>query len=760
MILRLGLFFLSMLTCSMVWAVGFGNVETKSYLGEPLNISIPLILSAEERKSKLQVMLATQKEYQTLEQNIPKSYALLRADMIENDGELVVNISSFQAIDESFLTIILKVQRGRGNFYKRIQLILDPAWRKPNRFIHEKIEMSGASPTNTTPIASAPIQQGDPMQQSQALPPYSPSLDWARRASYGPVQSGDNLSEIAYRLRKDKRFSNHQVMLALFHANPQAFERNDINRLKQGAFIQVPKLQDVQVFFNSKDYQALEKSLDQKKKKIQKDKSTAEPTVNHQPVRKFRSRVSLGMTESLGARTESNTSISDAVVLSRLEKLEPLYDQVMSSNIRIDGIGVKVDSLAEEVRSLHQKVDALAQANGTQTNRMKNSGEKGYGWWWFLFLLILNILLLLFFLYRRQRTLWQEKLKKIQHKNIYATPESKQAPFDDVMQQSFADNVLNDDSSVPEESDVKRKPNESPFSPDFRSDFPPHPMDDDSPATLGFESANVRLADEDVKNTDIEEKNEKIHIDHATYFEVAIQKEDWREAEQHYQGMVKNVQNQPRIQASYIQMLHHEKCVRQRNNALLSLYKTYDKVKWNRFCSLFDDDIWHQLQDERVISFTGDVMEEGVERSNLAAKEMASLLAISDLDVQGTSELPAFNADTKDEQSKKSNDDVADIMDQTVVMSAKDLAQWGDAEANKLENNPSKSEEADYMDTGDVGKWGKVEETTDDDLMLEVDFDIEEELKEDKPEAGKVEFTEIDVEFTGEIEVPIEDKKK
>ncbi|MDQ7004116.1 MAG: hypothetical protein Q9N67_04025 [Ghiorsea sp.] len=230
-----------------------------------------------------------------------------------------------------------------------------------------------------------------------------------------------------------------------------------------------------------------------------------------------------------------------------------------------------------------------------------------------------------------------------------------------------------------------------------------------------------------------------------------MQKQDWQAAEEYYQAMSKNAQTQPRIQASYIQMLHQEERVVDRNAALLSFYETYDKVKWNRFCSLFDDEIWHALQDERVISFTGEVMAEGVKASNWKTEEMESLLAISNLDMEATSSQQLL--DTKDESKSTEDQDADDFMDKTVVMNAKDLEKWkSDADTVNPSFETKLAGEPEFMDTGDIGKWGKVDETTDDDLMLEIDFDAEEELKEDKSEVEKTAYTEIDIEFTGEIE--------
>ena len=58
--------------------------------------------------------------------------------------------------------------------------------------------------------------------------------------SYGPVQRGDTLSEIAERhLVGD--VTRHQMTVALYDANPDAFDGN-INRLREGAILQIPDL--------------------------------------------------------------------------------------------------------------------------------------------------------------------------------------------------------------------------------------------------------------------------------------------------------------------------------------------------------------------------------------------------------------------------------------------------------------------------------------------------------------------------------------
>ena len=66
--------------------------------------------------------------------------------------------------------------------------------------------------------------------------------------TYGPIQSGDRLWDIAIQLRPNSTISRYQVMIALLKANPQAFRIPcNLNSLKTGNRLNVPSLADMQV---------------------------------------------------------------------------------------------------------------------------------------------------------------------------------------------------------------------------------------------------------------------------------------------------------------------------------------------------------------------------------------------------------------------------------------------------------------------------------------------------------------------------------
>ena len=70
-------------------------------------------------------------------------------------------------------------------------------------------------------------------------------------SQYGPVKMGDTLSNIAYTLFPDGSLQLEQIMWSLYENNPDAFQKNDINRLKIGSVLKVPDIEKIQSLENS-----------------------------------------------------------------------------------------------------------------------------------------------------------------------------------------------------------------------------------------------------------------------------------------------------------------------------------------------------------------------------------------------------------------------------------------------------------------------------------------------------------------------------
>lgn len=88
-------------------------------------------------------------------------------------------------------------------------------------------------------------------QDEPSAPPASaetPDVETAQAPrEYGPTKAGDTLATVAKAVRGDMAVSTEQMAWALFQANPEAFDRGDINRLKLNVTLTVPPVETVTV---------------------------------------------------------------------------------------------------------------------------------------------------------------------------------------------------------------------------------------------------------------------------------------------------------------------------------------------------------------------------------------------------------------------------------------------------------------------------------------------------------------------------------
>ena len=108
----------------------------------------------------------------------------------------------------------------------------------------------------TPPPAPEPVRQPEPEPEpvrpapepepvAAAEPPPAPAPAPAAPGQYGPVAPGQTLFSIASNLRPDPSVSVNQMMLALLRANPGAFEGDNVNQLKRGSVLRVPRQDEV-----------------------------------------------------------------------------------------------------------------------------------------------------------------------------------------------------------------------------------------------------------------------------------------------------------------------------------------------------------------------------------------------------------------------------------------------------------------------------------------------------------------------------------
>jgi pilus assembly protein FimV len=112
-----------------------------------------------------------------------------------------------------------------------------------------------------TAIPAANSQQGNVRGPKNSSPRYSePQLQiqpGTKSDTYGPIVSSDTLWQISRNYRLNSSLSVYQVMQAIYEINPDAFEQQNINLLKDGSILKMPSEAYI---FNVNNRQAQQKA--------------------------------------------------------------------------------------------------------------------------------------------------------------------------------------------------------------------------------------------------------------------------------------------------------------------------------------------------------------------------------------------------------------------------------------------------------------------------------------------------------------------
>lgn len=261
-------------------ALGLGEINVRSHLSQRFSASIPLNTDGANEAANLRVSLAGIDEY--AQAGIPRDLVLssLRFS-IKAEEQPRIEISSTAPINEPFLQVLLEVKGGGQRLVRQYTVLLDPPGSattaaatatKPAPAVVKPVPAPApaapAAPVQAKPAAAPAVAQA-PAPAAAARPAAEDSFyetadeaartkpaasaeavvaaaaaDARQGALYGPVKSGETLWSIAVAMRPDSSVMVDQVLLALYKANPRAFE-GGLNSLLRGAMLRVPTLAEM-----------------------------------------------------------------------------------------------------------------------------------------------------------------------------------------------------------------------------------------------------------------------------------------------------------------------------------------------------------------------------------------------------------------------------------------------------------------------------------------------------------------------------------
>ncbi|HEX6928895.1 MAG TPA: FimV/HubP family polar landmark protein [Gammaproteobacteria bacterium] len=248
-------------------AMGLGEIRLNSYLNQRLDAEIELVSAAADEIESLKITLADDAVYQRYGLQRTAVLNSVRFDVVRRpNGTAYIRVTSTEPIREPFLTLFVVADWSRGRLMREYTLLIDPpafaSRKEPTPQPQAPAIETAPAPLETEPFVEQPApvtEQVEPAEQvtgdlisippleADAMPPADREPRYTEPAmggDYGPVQRNETLWGIARRLRPDESVTINQMMLALYRANPEAFQGN-INRLKAGYILRIPDYRDI-----------------------------------------------------------------------------------------------------------------------------------------------------------------------------------------------------------------------------------------------------------------------------------------------------------------------------------------------------------------------------------------------------------------------------------------------------------------------------------------------------------------------------------
>ena len=254
----------SLLVASQSYGLGLGGLQVNSALDEVLEGKIPFVLDGTEEIENINVSVASVADYQRV--GLDKSYvpSNIQVDVIQQDGQPFIQISSKGPVSEPIVSLLLVVEWANGNLLREYTLLLDPP-----------IFASTPQQNYSEPVQTQSYESTEPKIIEEQVVSQIESNNSFRQSNQVVVESGDTLWKIANSVNQGSS-SIQQTMVAIFNNNLDAFQNNNMNFLKKGATLTIPDSDQVAMVSNGQAEEEVKSAIQSwSRLQSQADDSTA-----------------------------------------------------------------------------------------------------------------------------------------------------------------------------------------------------------------------------------------------------------------------------------------------------------------------------------------------------------------------------------------------------------------------------------------------------------------------------------------------------
>lgn len=264
------------LSATGVSALSLGRITVQSALGEPLRAEIEVPNISTEEAASLKTNVASPAAFVAAGLDYNPAMSGLQASLARRaDGRSFIRLSSDRPINDPFVDMILEASWSSGRIVRDYTMLFDPPSLKQPAPVPTLAQAPQAS---TPPVAEPAVSTPAPAAvriNAAAVAAASPvpkaiAKKESSSASKVVVKTGDSAGKIAMRA-KTNDISLDQMLVALLRANPDAFSKGNLNRLRAGAVLDLPSAEQAKsistteaaqtVVAQSKDFNEFRRSL-------------------------------------------------------------------------------------------------------------------------------------------------------------------------------------------------------------------------------------------------------------------------------------------------------------------------------------------------------------------------------------------------------------------------------------------------------------------------------------------------------------------
>jgi pilus assembly protein FimV len=342
-------------------AAGLGAINVYSALGQPLRAEIELQATPQELQT-LSARVASVDAFRQANVGYSPLMAGLQFSVEMRGNRPVVKVTSARPVQEPFLEMLVELQWANGRLLREYTFLLDPA----EAIVPAPVAATVAAPT----AAVAP-----PVQAAAAERRPAPVSEYR-------VRRGDTLRSIANAHRVSGA-NLDQMLIALLRQNPDAFDENNINRLRAGAILTVPDAAAVQaidaaqarreIVAQAADFEAYRNRL--------AGAVASRPAAAQQPA----SRESAGQItprvadaprpERAQDRVEVSGVPGDASDPGRLARLQALEEELVAREQSLEEANSRLAELEQSIRDLQRLIELRNQSLAQLQQQLAGTGE-------------------------------------------------------------------------------------------------------------------------------------------------------------------------------------------------------------------------------------------------------------------------------------------------------------------------------------------------------------------------------------------------